>query len=259
MRKLVLLAALAMTLTACSAPAAAPSASEHTAPPALTGSITVYGAASLTQAFTDLATEFEAANPGVTVQTTFNGSSVLVTQIQSGAPADVFASADTANMAKLTAASLVAGAPVDFATNVLEIAVPPDNPAKISSFADLAKPGVKVVVCAPAVPCGAATAAVEKATGTVIRPVSEETAVTGVLAKVQTGEADAGLVYVTDVKGANGKVRGVAFPEATDAVNTYPIAALKGSRNARAAAAFVRFVTGPVGRNVLATAGFGAP
>ena len=252
-------AALAVTLAACSTPAATPTTTETAAALALTGTITVYGAASLTQTFTDLATEFEAANPGVTVQTTFNGSSVLVTQIQGGAPADVFASADTANMAKLTTASLVEGTPVDFATNVLEIAVPTGNPAKITSFADLAKPGVKVVVCAPAVPCGAATVAVENATGTKLTPVSEETAVTGVLAKVETGEADAGLVYVTDVKGASGKVDGVKFAESAKAVNTYPIAALKDSKNPKAAAAFVKFVTGKVGQNVLSTAGFGKP
>jgi molybdate transport system substrate-binding protein len=252
-------AALAVTLAACSTPAATPTATKTAAAPALTGTITVYGAASLTQTFTDLATEFEAANPGVTVQTTFNGSSVLVTQIQSGAPADVFASADTANMAKLTTASLVEGTPVNFATNVLEIAVPNGNPAKITSFADLAKSGVKVVVCAPAVPCGAATVAVENATGTKLSPVSQETAVTGVLAKVETGEADAGLVYVTDVKGAGGKVDGVTFPESAKAVNTYPIAALSASKNPKAAAAFVKFVTGKVGQNVLSTAGFGKP
>jgi molybdate transport system substrate-binding protein len=239
--------------TSGATPTSTPSAAK------LTGTITVYGAASLTATFTELASQFEKANPGVTVQTTFNGSAILVAQIQAGAPADVFASADTANMAKLTSASLTAGAPANFATNVLEIAVPVGNPAKITSFADLAKPGVKTVVCAPAVPCGAATVTVESATGVKLTPVSEETAVTGVLGKVESGEADAGLVYVTDVKGAAGKVDGITFPESGKAVNTYPIVALKGSHNPKVAAAFVAYVTGTVGQRVLAAAGFGKP
>ena len=252
----VLLAGLAACSTpdAASTPkAAAPTTSADT----LSGTITVYGAASLTAAFTKLAAEFEAAHPNVTVQTTFNGSAILVTQILAGAPADIFASADTATMTKLS--SLVAGNPVNFATNTLEIAVPVGNPAKIMSFADLAKPGIKTVVCAVAVPCGAATKAIEKSTGVTLTPVSEEMAVTGVLAKVQTGEADAGLVYVTDVAGATGKVTGITFPESSTAVNTYPIAALTGSKNGPVAAAFVSFVTGKVGQAVLRAAGFGKP
>ncbi len=250
---------LALGATACSSPTATSTPTHTAAAPKLTGSIIVYGAASLTATFTTLADDFEAANPGVTVQTTFNGSSVLVTQIQAGAPADVFASADEATMAKITSGSLAAGKLVDFATNVLEIAVPVGNPAKIKTFADLAKPGVKTVICAVAVPCGAATQAVETATGVTITPVSEETAVTDVLAKVESGEADAGLVYVTDVKGAAGKVDGVDFSDASKAVNTYPIVALKGSQNPTVAAAFVAFVTGPKGQAVLKTAGFGKP
>lgn len=252
--------ALMVSLAACSSGATdstpTPDASKAAA---LTGTITVYGAASLTATFTELAREFEAANPGVTVHTTFNGSSILVTQITGGAPADVFASADLANMAKLTTAKLIDATPVNFATNMLEIAVPPANPAHITSFADLAKPGVKAVVCAPAVPCGAATKAIEKATGVKLTPVSEETAVTGVLTKVATGEADAGLVYLTDVRGAKGTVIGIPFPESSTAVNTYPIAALSGSVNKLAAAAFVKFVTSAAGRTVLAAAGFGTP
>jgi molybdate transport system substrate-binding protein len=247
--------------SACSTSTATPTASptKTAAAQKLTGSITVYGAASLTASFTELAKEFMTANPGVTVQTTFNGSSVLVTQIQSGAPADVFASADTANMDKLSTTAQTAAVPDDFATNVLEIAVPTGNPAGIKTFADLAKPGIKTVICAVAVPCGAATAQVEKATGVTIAPVSQELAVTGVLAKVETGEADAGLVYVTDVKGAAGKVDGVTFPESAKAVNTYPIVALKNSQNPKVAAAFVKFVIGPVGQGVLKAAGFGKP
>jgi molybdate transport system substrate-binding protein len=251
---------VALGATACSAPVATPTPTHTAVAPKLTGTITVYGAASLTATFTTLATDFKAANPAVTVQTTFNGSAVLVTQIKSGAPADVFASADEPTMAMLTTGtSLISGKPVDFATNVLEIAVPVGNPAGIKTFADLAKPGVKTVVCAVAVPCGAATQSVETATGVTITPVSEETSVTDVLAKVESGEADAGLVYVTDVKGAAGKVDGVNFSAASKAVNTYPIGALKSSANPTVAAAFVKYVTGPKGQAILKTAGFGKP
>jgi molybdate transport system substrate-binding protein len=253
--------AATVALAACSGGGAspAPASSSASSTTKLSGSITVYGAASLTAAFTELASEFDKANPGVTVKTTFNGSSVLVTQLQAGAPADVFASADTKNMTKLQQAGLVTGSPVDFATNTLEIAVPVGNPKKIASFRDLAKSDVKTVACAASVPCGAATLKIEQATGVTLKPVSEETAVTGVLSKVSTGQADAGLVYVTDVKGAAGKVDGVPFADSSKAVNTYPIATLKGAANSAVAQAFVAFVTGASGQKVLAGKGFGAP
>jgi molybdate transport system substrate-binding protein len=258
---IALAAVLAVAVTACSA-GTSPSTSASTTT-AKTGSprwsITVFAAASLTATFTELAKRFEAEYPGVSVKTSFAGSSELVAQISAGAPADVFASADTATMAKLTTASLVAGAPVNFATNVLEIAVPPNNPAAVRSFADLARPGTKTVICAPVVPCGAATLAVEKSTGVALSPVSEENSVTDVLGKVSSGEADAGVVYVTDVKAAGSSVRGIAIPRAKQSVNTYPIAVLKQAANPTTARAFDRFVTGPIGRSVLAAAGFGAP
>ena len=223
------------------------------------GNLTVFAAASLKAPFTKLGAAFEAAHPGVKVAFTFAGSSDLVTQITAGAPADVFASADTTNMTKVTKAGANAGNPVNFATNVLEIATPPGNPARITSFADLAKPGTKVVVCAPQVPCGAATKKVEDATGTTVSAVSEEQSVTDVLGKVISGEADAGVVYVTDVKGAGAKVTGVEFPESSKAVNTYPIVNLKNAASPGTAAAFSAFVTSAAGRQVLAAAGFGAP
>ena len=219
----------------------------------------MFAAASLKAPFTQLAHEFEAKNPGTKITLSFAGSSDLATQIIQGAPADVFASADTKNMSKLVDAKLLDGGPRNFASNVLEIAVPPGNPASISSFADLAKPGVKVVVCAPQVPCGSAAAAVEKSTGTTLKPVSEESSVTDVLGKVISGEADGGLVYVTDVKANGGKVQGIPFPEASKAVNTYPIAAVGNSKNKALAAAFIALVTGETGRKVLSDAGFGAP
>lgn len=257
---LLLTGALALSVASCagSAPAAStPTTGASVAP--LEGSITVFAAASLKGTFTELATKFEAEHPGTTVALNFAGSSDLVTQITEGAPADVFASADTKNMTKLTDASLVAGPPADFATNVLTIAVPPGNPAKISSFEDLAKPGVLTVVCAPQVPCGSAAVAVEAATGVTLTPASEESSVTDVLGKVASGEADAGLVYVTDVKAAGDSVEGIPFDESSEAVNTYPIAALTGSANPHLAAAFMDYVGGPVGQKVLRAAGFGQP
>lgn len=221
--------------------------------------LTVFAAASLTDTFTEIGQEFEAANPGVAVRFSFDGSSNLVAQLQQGAPADVFASADTTTMVTATDDGLVDGSPTDFATNVLEIVTPPDNPAGVESLADLADPDVAVVLCAPQVPCGKASVGVEQAAGIDIEPVSEEQSVTDVLNKVATGEADAGLVYVTDVASAGDTVRGIEFPESAEVVNTYPIAAIDGSASPDLAADFVEFVTGRAGRAVLRSAGFGAP
>ncbi|MBT2532693.1 molybdate ABC transporter substrate-binding protein [Arthrobacter sp. ISL-48] len=224
-----------------------------------TGTVTVFAAASLKAAFTELAGKFEASHPGTKVSLSFAGSADLVTQITQGAPADVFASADTRNMAKLQDSGLVDGEPRDFATNTLTIAVPPGNPAGIASFRDLARPGTKVVVCASQVPCGAAAVTIEQETGTALSPVSEESSVTDVLGKVVSGEADAGLVYVTDAKNAGSKVESIPFTEAARAVNTYPMAAVKGARNKQAAEAFLELVTGSEGQAALGNAGFGAP
>jgi molybdate transport system substrate-binding protein len=221
--------------------------------------LTVFAAASLKTTFTELGTEFERSHAGTEVTFSFGGSSDLVTQLQQGAPADVFASADTTNMDKATGDDLVQGDPLNFASNTLEIAVPPDNPAEITSFVDLSKPGVKLVVCAPQVPCGTATQKVETATGIQLKPVSEENSVTDVLNKVTSGEADAGVVYKTDVKGAEDKVMGVPFPEASEVVNVYPIAVLAGSENADLAQQFVDLVTSDQGQQVLADAGFAKP
>ncbi|MCW2831011.1 MAG: Molybdate-binding protein [Aeromicrobium sp.] len=221
--------------------------------------ITVFAAASLKGTFTEIGQRFEDAHPGVTVTFNFAGSSDLVAQIQEGAPADVFAAADLRNMDKATRDDLVEGDPVDIAKNTLEIATPPDNPAEVASIDDLAGPDIKVVLCAAEVPCGAAAIGVEEAAGIDIRPVSEEQSVTDVLGKVISGEADAGLVYVTDVKAAGDQVLGVTFPEAADVVNTYPIAALSGSDHLDVAHAFVSYVAGPEGQSVLAAAGFAKP
>jgi molybdate transport system substrate-binding protein len=219
----------------------------------------VYAAASLKQTFTDIGKQFETDNPGWKVEFTFAGSSDLVTQLTQGAKADVFASADTNNMDKAAKAGLLAGDPVNFASNTLVIVTPPGNPKKVASFADLAGADLKVVVCAPQVPCGSATKKVEDATKVKLNPVSEESSVTDVLTKVTTGQADAGVVYVTDAIGAGDKVAEVDFAESSVAVNTYPIAVLKGAANADAAKKFVDLVTSEAGQKVLSAAGFAKP
>ncbi len=222
-------------------------------------SLTVFAAASLTKSFTEIGERFRTENPGTGIEFSFAGSSDLVTQLTQGAVADVFASADTNNMDKAAQAGLLAGAPVDFASNTLTIVVAPGNPKKIASFRDLAQPGLLVAVCAPQVPCGAAARRVEQATGVALDPVSEESKVTDVLTKVIGGQADAGLVYVTDAQGAGDKVTAVAFPESGRAVNTYPIAVLKQTKNPEMARKFVAIVTGEAGRSVLDAAGFSKP
>jgi molybdate transport system substrate-binding protein len=253
-------AALALTAASCSGPGdASPRAASPQrvgSPDAVSGEVTVYAAASLKKTFTEIGAQVEAAHPGTSVRFSFAGSSDLAAQIQQGAPADVFASADATTMDQVTQAGLTAAAPVDFASNTLEIAVPPGNPARIATLGDLAKPGVKLVVCAPQVPCGSATVRVEKAAGLTLQPVSEEQDVTDVLGKVIAGEADAGLVYVTDVDGVGGKVEGIQFPESSAAVNVYPIAVVGDSHNPGLASAFVDAVTGSQGQAVLAAAGF---
>ena len=190
----------------------------------------VFAAASLKQTFTEIGEQFKTDNPGASVEFSFAGSSDLVTQLTQGAKADVFASADTNNMDKAAEAGLLAGDPVNFASNTLTIAVAPGNPKRIASFKDLTQQGLNVVVCAPQVPCGSATQRVEQATGVKLNPVSEESSVTDVLNKVTTGEADAGLVYVTDVKGAGDKVAEVPFPRPRRCQHL-PIAVLKESKN----------------------------
>lgn len=221
--------------------------------------VTVFAAASMKTTFTALGKTFEASHPGVTVTFNFAGSQALAEQITQGAPADAFASANDANMKTVTDAGLASGAAKQYATNRLTIAVPPDNPARIATFADLAKPGIKLVICAAAVPCGAATVKVEQATGVTLKPVSEEQAVTDVLSKVQAGEADAGLVYVTDAKSAGGKVTAIDFPESAKAINNNSIVGLAKGPQAALGQEFVDLVLSADGQKVLADAGFGKP
>lgn len=220
------------------------------------GTVTVDAAASLTEAFTTLQAGFEKAHPGTTVRITFGASSQLATQIQQGAPVDVFASASQKNMRQL---GDLAVRPTDFVRNTLEIAVPPGNPAHIAGVADLARPGVKVAVCDPAVPCGTVAKEVFRNAGITVRPAASLADVKSTLAAVESGEVDAGLVYVTDVRAAGTKVRGVAVPAALDASTTYPIAALKDARNPAGARAWVEYVLSAAGRRVLTADGFLLP
>ena len=219
--------------------------------------LNVYAAASLQAPFREIASEFESDHPGVSVQLNLAGSSDLATQIVAGAPADVFASANASTMAQVDAEGLLASEPRTFATNVLTIAVAKGNPLRIDSLESLADPGISVVLCAPQVPCGAAAAQIQQVTGVSIEPVSEEGSVTDVLGKVSSGQADAGLVYVTDVEAAGGSVDGVPLEAAGQVENLYPIAATETGGDL--AADFVSLVTGPLGQDILASHGFGEP
>jgi molybdate transport system substrate-binding protein len=220
--------------------------------------LTVLAAASLREPFAALETTFENAHPDVDVTLSFGGSSDLADQIEAGAPADVVATADEPTMARLTDAGLV-GTPTVFATNVLTIVVPTGNAAGVTSLADLARRDVDVVLCAPEVPCGRAAAAVTDAAGVTPHTVSEEPSVTDVLAKVSLGEADAGLVYVTDAASEPEDIETVPTPEAADVVNTYPVAVLSDPPAPDLADEWVALVTGAEGRSALSEAGFGTP
>ncbi len=217
--------------------------------------VSVFAAASLTKTFTALGDEFSRANPQERVEFSFAGSADLLTQLSHGAPGDVFAAADAATMDKAARAGLLAGPPRAFAANTLTIVVRPGNPDGVKGFADLR--GVSLVMCAVQVPCGAALPRLQRDAGVQLAPVSEESSVADVLNKVTSGQADAGIVYVTDARAAGDKVSTVAFPEAASAVSTYQIAVLKGAGDPQPAGRFVDLVTGPTGRQVLDAAGFG--
>ena len=222
------------------------------------GSLTVFAAASLTGAFTSAKPAMVASRPGLNLTFNFGGSNALVAQIEQGAPADVFASADTKNMQKLVDAGLV-DAPVTFARNRLEIAVAPGNPKGISSLADLAKPGVTVVLGATGVPAGDYTRQILSARGITVAPKSLETDVKAALAKVIAGEADATVVYVTDVRAAGSKVAAVGLPDSDQPSITYPIAVVKASKNRAAAEAFVESAASGDVQQALEAAGFLPP
>ncbi|MGI8881344.1 MAG: molybdate ABC transporter substrate-binding protein [Jatrophihabitans sp.] len=222
------------------------------------GTITVFAAASLTGTFTELGKQFESAHPGVKVKFDFEASSALSTQITQGAGADVFASAATSNMDTVVKAG-DAKDPKNFVKNVMEIAVPPSNPANITSLQDLAKPTVKVALCQAQVPCGKTALMVFTNAKITVKPVTEEKDVKTTLAKVSSNEVDAGVVYVTDVKAAGTAVKGIEIPADVNASTEYPIAALSHSKHSPTAQAFVDFVLSSAGQSVLTAAGFSAP
>ncbi len=257
MRARCLLALLPLLLLpACGGgdqPGADPSAAASTGGP--TGRVVVFAAASLTEAFGEIATQVEAASPGLDVVLNLGASSGLAQQVVAGAPADVFAAASPATMATVVDAGDATG-PTVFARNRLELAVPPGNPGGVLGLADLARPALRLALCAPQVPCGAAATKVLAAAGVRAQPDTLEQDVKAVLAKVRLGEVDAGLVYRTDVRAAGDDVEGVTFPEADDAVGDYPLVALSGAANPEGAAVFVAAVLGPEGQEVLRRAGF---
>jgi molybdate transport system substrate-binding protein len=223
-----------------------------------TGTITVFAAASLMGSFTQLGQQFDAAHPGDTVKFSFGPSSGLATEITSGAPADVFASASPKNMDTVVAAG-DASSPTDFAKNTAEVAVPPSNPGKVTSVTDLAKSSVKVALCQPQVPCGVIAAEVFKNAGITVKPVTLQPDVKSVLTQVELGNVDAGVVYVTDVMAAGAKVKGVTIPASDNASTLYPIAAITKSTHLSVAQQFVAYVLSPAGQQVLTAAGFQKP
>ena len=213
----------------------------------------------MTAAFTEMATTFTVDNPEANVTFNFAGTSDLVTQITQGAPADVFVSADDSNMKKLTDASESVGDPVSIAKNTMEIIVEKGNPEGVTGVADLAKPDLIVVLCADTVPCGKNAAAVLKSAGVTAAPKSLEDKVKGVVTKIAAGEADAGIVYVTDVNASKGTVDGVDIPADINVISNYPMVLTKEAANPGAAKAFMAFVSSDAGQAILAKYGFLAP
>ncbi|WP_327178941.1 molybdate ABC transporter substrate-binding protein [Streptomyces sp. NBC_01335] len=229
------------------------------ATPKLSGTVTVFAAASLKESFTTLGASFEKAHPGTKVTFNFGGSDSLAAGITQGAPADVFAAASAKTMAIVTDAKDAVGTPATFVRNQLEIATLPGNPDKVATLKDLTDSGLKVVLCDKTVPCGAAAQKALDAAGLKLTPVSYEQDVKSALTKVELKEADAAVVYKTDVKAAGDKVEGVEFPESADAINDYPITLLKNAPNTEAAKAFIALVQSAEGQQVLTGAGFIKP
>jgi len=250
-RLLVLGIALLTVAAACSS---SPSTSTDGS---LSGSLTVSAAASLKEAFTAIGNAFEQAHPAVDITINFGASSTLAQQILDDAPVDVFAAADEATMKKVSDAGQTQGTPTIFATNSHEIIVRKGNPSKITSLADLASPGLIFVSCAPTVPIGAYSAQSLAKAGVAVTPSSLEPDVKGIVSKVSSGEADAGIVYATDVRATKGATDGVAIPSEFNVSARYPIAAVSSGSNDRAATAWIAFVTGAEGQSILQSYGFG--
>lgn len=254
--------ALMSLATACAGDATSPATagqSSATGEPAVSGGVTVFAAASLTDAFTAMGEAFTQRHPGADVTFDFGSSSALVAQINEGAPVDVYASADQDNMAKLTDAGNDAAPPKVFAKSSLEIAVEPGNPKKIAGLPDLQDPELIVVACAPDVPIGAYTAQVFENAGITVDADSFEENVVAVANKVALGEADAGIVYATDVIAARDSLEGVEIPADVNVTAEYPIVAAAGATNPDGAGAFVEFVLSDAGQALLRAHGFSAP
>ncbi|MGW7073043.1 molybdate ABC transporter substrate-binding protein [Streptomyces sp. NPDC054855] len=254
-------AAALLALSACSSSddSSTKSDSSESSTKKLSGTVTVFAAASLKESFTTLGKDFEKAHPGTKVTFNFGGSDSLAAGITAGAPADVFAAASPKTMKIVTDEKDAAGAPSTFVRNQLEIATLPGNPDKVASLKDLTKSGLKVVLCDKAVPCGAAAQKALDSSDLKLTPVSYEQDVKSALTKVELKEADAAVVYKTDVKAAGDKVQGEDFPESDDAINDYPIALLKDAPNAAAAKEFIKLVQSAEGQKVLTAAGFLKP
>ena len=260
--------ALVLSLTACGSPSesatTAPDAASTTAPaqettskaPALTGDLTVFAAASLEGVFTDLGALLEEQNPDLTVTFNFAASSALAQQVIAGAPADVLA---TASAATMTEAEAETDEPITFASNVLVIVTPPDNPGSVTGLTDFANADLRIALCAIEVPCGAAADKIFTATGILPAPDTYEANVTATLNRAVSGEVDAALVYRTDAIGAGETVGSIEFPESADAVNNNLIAQLTTAPNPEAAAAFIALVNSPEGQTILSDAGFTLP
>jgi molybdate transport system substrate-binding protein len=247
------LAVVVAFITACGAGGTASSSQSSSS---LSGSIHVFAAASLTASFNALGIAFHKANPGVGVNFNYAGTPTLVTQIEQGAPADVFASADTTNMDKLTADGFAMGSSQVFAHNQLEIVVAPGNPKGITGLGDLAQPGVIYITEGPTVPAGKYSLQALASAGVKVTPKSLETNVSAVISKIELGEADAGIVYTTDIAAAGNKVQGVPIPAANNVIAVYPIVAVKGTKSPEVAKAFIGYVLSTTGQSTLASFGF---
>jgi molybdate transport system substrate-binding protein len=248
-----------LLLTGCSGSSSSSSSSSASASAdSLKGTLTVFAAASLTESFGTLGKQFEALHPGVKIKFNFGASSALAESISQGAPADVFASASPKNMASVVKDGDASDSKT-FATNTMEIAVPPTNPGKVTGISDLSKSTLKIALCQAQVPCGATAVAAFKKAGVTVKAKTLGADVKSVLTTVELGEVDAGVVYKTDVHAAGTKVKGIEIPDAQNASTAYPIATLTKAPNADAATAFEEYVVSDAGTKVLTAAGFTAP
>jgi len=256
--KRVLIAITGLVMAACGGSPSTAS-TPTPSPDTVAGTINVFAAASLTASFKDESTAFQAKHPNANLVFNFAGSAALVTSIDNGAPADVFASADMPNMQKAVTAGNTISQPVNFVSNELQIVVPAGDPKGIKGLSDLASPGTVVVLCAPAVPCGNYSNQALAKAGVKVTPRSQEQDVNAVITKVSTGEADAGIVYVTDVKAAGRRVQGIDIPDDQNVIASYPIATVKGGSNPKGGRAFIDFLLSSPGQAILANFGFTKP